>query len=157
MGGGLVVNGQLYRGASGAHPEIAHQAIAFRCAHPERISCACGAPDCLEGIVSGNAIRRIYGKPAEQLSAPEWAEVAYNLGQGLRNAAALYCPAEIVLGGGISTGGGPSLVEHAGDIMRRGLRIVPVPKLRLSRLGYETALRGALALAQHASRFGFSA
>jgi glucokinase len=155
MGGGLMVGGQLYRGARGAHPEVAHQAIHFQCAHPERIICACGATDCLEALVSGNAIRRVYRKAAEQLNPAEWDEVAYNLGQGLRNAAALYCPAEIVLGGGIAIGGGQSFLDRAGEVMRNGLRIVPIPTLRLSRHGYETALHGALALAQHASRFGF--
>jgi glucokinase len=156
MGGGLIVGGQLYRGAGGAHPEVAHQSIHFQCAHPERIVCACGAPDCLEALVSGNAIRRVYGKPAEQLTPAEWHEVACNLGQGLRNAAALYCPSEIVLGGGIAVGGGQSFLQRATEVMRKGLRIVPSPTLRLSRHGYETALRGALALARYASRFGFS-
>src|SRR5215216_7630997 len=52
MGGGYLVNGAIYRGMSGAHPEIGHQAINFRCAHPERVLCDCGAPDCLEALIS---------------------------------------------------------------------------------------------------------
>lgn len=149
MGGGLVIDGQLYRGAGGAHPEVGHQAIPFRCAHPERVSCACGAGACLEALVSGNAIRRIYGKAAEALSAEEWDEVAYNLGQGLRNLATIYAPALIVLGGGVALGGGARLLAGAEEVMRAGLRLVPAPQLRLSRLGYETAVRGAIALAHH--------
>jgi glucokinase len=49
MGGGLLVEGKIYRGAGGAHPEIAHQSIPYRCTYPERMACECGAPDCLEG------------------------------------------------------------------------------------------------------------
>lgn len=148
MGGGFLVDGAIYRGARGAHPEVAHQAIAYRCAHPERVACECGAPDCLEALVSGNAIRRIYGKAAEHLSEQEWGEVAYNLGQGLRNLAAIYAPDLIVLGGGVAVGGGERLLSAARGVMAERLRLVPAPELRLSRLGYDTALLGALAIAR---------
>ena len=148
MGGGFVVDGRIYRGAQGGHPEVGHQTINFRCAHPERVACECGAPDCLEALVSGNAIRRIYGLPAEDLPAEAWAEVAYNLGQGLRNLAAIYLPDTIVLGGGVAIGGGDLLLEQAGRVMADHLRLVPAPVLRLSRLGYDTALLGAVELAR---------
>ncbi len=147
MGGGLVVNGRIYRGGGGAHPEIAHQSIRWRSSHPERISCECGLPDCLEAMVSGNGIRRVYGRTAEQLSESEWEEVAWNLGQGLRNAAALYAPAVIVLGGGVALGGGDRLIGMAASVMREHLRIVPPPQVYLSSLGYDTALLGAIAAA----------
>jgi predicted NBD/HSP70 family sugar kinase len=148
MGGGYLVDGKIYRGMGEAHPEIGHQAINFRCAHPERISCECGAPDCLEALISGNGIRRIYGKPAEQLDDQEWAEVAYNLGQGLRNLAAIYLPDLIVLGGGVAVGGGERLIAAARQVMAERLRLVPIPDVRLSDLGYDTALRGAIAIAR---------
>jgi predicted NBD/HSP70 family sugar kinase len=147
MGGGYLVDGRIYRGMQEAHPEIGHQAINFRCAYPERVACDCGAPDCLEALISGNAIRRIYGKPAEQLDEREWAEVAYNLGQGLRNLATIYLPDLIVLGGGVAVGGGERLLGAARQIMAERLRLVPVPEVRLSRLGYDTALHGAIAIA----------
>lgn len=150
MGGGFVVDGHLYRGASGAHPEAGHQSIPFRCAHPERVACECGAPDCLEALVSGNGIRRVYGKPAQELDPNEWAEVAFNLGLGLRNLAVLLAPDEIVLGGGVAVGGGETLVADAGRVLTERLFLVPVPRLRLSRLGYDTAIQGALVLARQA-------
>ena len=150
MGGGFLRDGQLYRGLGGAHPETAHQSVPFRCAHPERVACECGAPDCLEALVSGSGIRRVYGKPAEELTAGEWAEVAYNLGLGLRNLAVILAPDVIVLGGGVSVGGGEAFVAEAGRVMASRLFLVPAPALRLSRLGYDTALVGAIALAQSA-------
>ena len=150
MGGGFIVDGRLYRGANGAHPEVAHQSIAYRCRFPERIECECGAEACLEALVSGNGIRRVYGVPAEQLDAEGWAEVADNLGQGLRNLAAIYAPERIVLGGSVALGGGAPLLQAAADVMRRNLRIVPVPDVRLSTLGADSPLLGALALASGA-------
>jgi predicted NBD/HSP70 family sugar kinase len=101
----------------------------------------------LEALVSGNGIRRIYGKPAEALRAEEWEEVAYNLGQGLRNMAALYAPEVIRIGGGVAIGGAEHFISLAQRVMDQHLRLVPVPRVELSHLGYDTALRGAIALA----------
>lgn len=148
MGGGLIVNGRVYRGMHGAHPEVAHQAINYRCRHPENILCECGLPDCLEALVSGNGIWRVYGKPAPELTAAEWEEVAYNLGQGLRNLATIYLPDEIMLGGGVAVGGGEPFVAQAAAVMREHLRLVPAPAVQLSQLGYDTALIGATYLAR---------
>ncbi len=147
MGGGFLVRGKIYRGANGVHPEAAHQSIPFHCSNPEAVQCECGAPDCLEALVSGNAIRRIYGKPAERLSEQEWAEVAYNLGQGLRNLAILYAPDTIRLGGGVAVGGGEAFICQARQVMAEHLKLAPAPQVELSHLGYDTALLGALAIA----------
>jgi predicted NBD/HSP70 family sugar kinase len=148
MGGGLVLDGQLYRGSNGCHPEIGHQSVPVRCAHPGRARCACGAEGCLEALVSGNGIRRTYGKPAENLDPSEWAEVAWNFGQGLRNLAVLYAPEVIAVGGGVAIGAGDAFLSRAADVMREHLRLVPAPRVELSSLGYDTALRGALELAR---------
>ncbi|MBW7940090.1 MAG: ROK family protein [Candidatus Omnitrophica bacterium] len=148
MGGGFVIDGKLYRGQGGAHPEVGHQGIPYRCRHPERIHCDCGAPDCLEALISGNGIRRIYGKAAEDLDAGEWDEVAFNLGQGLRNLAAIYLPDLIVVGGGVAIGGGDRLLETARQVMAERLRLTPHPLLKLSTLGYDTALLGAISIAR---------
>ena len=146
MGGGFVVDGKIYRGQDGAHPEVGHQSINFRCANPPAVQCECGAPDCLEALVSGNGIRRIYGKPGEELSSEEWEEVAYNLGQGLRNMAALYAPDLIRIGGGVAVGGGEKFIDAARSVMEERLKLVPAPWVELSHLGYDTALRGAIAM-----------
>ena len=147
MGGAFLIDGEIYRGANGAHPEVGHQSIPFHCANPDAVYCECGLPDCLEGLVSGNAIRRIYQKPAQELKPDEWSEVAYNLGLGLRNLAAILAPDEIRLGGGVALGGGAPFIAAANQTMLNHLRIVPPPKVTLSSLGYDTALLGALALA----------
>jgi glucokinase len=147
MGGGFLVDGQIYRGQDGVHPEVGHQSINFRSSNRRAVQCECGAPDCLEALVSGNGIRRIYGKPAEALTSQEWDEVAYNLGQGLRNLAVLYAPDLIRIGGGVAVGGGENFIHAAKIVMEEHLKLVPAPQVGLSRLGYDTALRGAIAVA----------
>ena len=147
MGGGFLIDGKIYRGQNGTHPEVGHQSIHFRCSNPAAIQCECGISDCLEALVSGNAIRRIYGKPAEMLSPNEWEEVAYNLGQGLRNIVTLYAPDLIRIGGGVAVGGGENFIRAARQVMEEHLKLVPAPQVELSRLGYDTALRGAIAMA----------
>lgn len=147
MGGGFLIDGKIYRGQDGVHPEVGHQSIHFRSINPSAVQCECGAPDCLEALVSGNGIRHIYGKPAEELSEEEWGEVAYNLGQGLRNMAALYAPHLIRLGGGVAVGGGENFIQASKSVMEEHLKLVPPPQVELSHLGYDTALRGAIAMA----------
>lgn len=149
MGGGFLINGEIYRGSGGSHPEAAHQAVPYRLRnHVGPVPCACGASGCLEGLVSGNGIRSLYGKRAEELSTDEWEEVGHNLGLGLRNLAVIYAPEVIVLGGGVVTGGGQHFLPTAEKVMREGLRLVPSPQVGISSLGYNTALLGAIALAQ---------
>ena len=146
MGGGFLINGKVYEGLS--HPEIAHQSINYKCSNVDRISCECGVKDCLEAIVSGNGIRRIYQKPAEELNSNEWDELAYNLGQGLRNITAILSPEIIVLGGGVVVGGGQKFIDKVENTMCSHLKLVPPPKLRLSCHGYDTALIGSCYFAQ---------
>ena len=147
MGGGFLSDGRIYRGQGGAHPEVGHQSIPFRCSNPAAVQCECGAPDCLEALVSGNGIHRIYGRSAETLSQEEWDEVAYNLGQGLRNMATFYAPDLIRIGGGVALGGGKRFIQAAKAVMEKHLKLVPIPQVELSDLGYDTALRGAIAMA----------
>jgi glucokinase len=54
IGAGLIINGQIYRGAGGYAGEFGHMTI-----DPEGIECACGNIGCLETIASGpNIVRR---------------------------------------------------------------------------------------------------
>jgi predicted NBD/HSP70 family sugar kinase len=142
MGGGFVVDGQLYRGAGGEHPEVAHQGIRGDA------RCECGATGCLEELVSGNGIRRRFGKPAERLSDGEWAQVGSDLGQGLRNIVMLLAPDLVAVGGGVAIGAGERLLRPAREAAASSLKLLPLPPVERSILGYDTALQGALALAR---------
>lgn len=147
LGGGFLLDGKVYRGLHGAHPEVGHQAVAARVKYPDRVLCGCGNTDCLEALVSGSGIARIYGKPAQDLDPDEWDEVAFNLSQGLRNMIMPLAPDLIVLGGGVTTGGGQHFLDRTYAYLRQNLRLVPLPEIRVSELGYDTALLGAAYMA----------
>ncbi len=53
IGGGIIIDGQVYRGAQGAAAELGHMIV---CANGP--PCNCGANGCLEAMVSGVAIHR---------------------------------------------------------------------------------------------------
>jgi glucokinase len=61
--------------------------------------------------------------------------------------AALYAPDLIRVGGGVAIGGGENFIRAARNVMEEHLRLVPAPQVELSRLGYDTALLGAIAMA----------
>ncbi|MBI3429512.1 MAG: ROK family protein, partial [Actinobacteria bacterium] len=69
IGGGIVVNGELYRGAFGIAAEFGHLRVV-----PEGHLCGCGARGCFEQYASGNALLR-YAREAINASP----EVARNL------------------------------------------------------------------------------
>ena len=55
IGSGIIINGQVYRGAKGFAGEFGHMTI-----DPEGIECGCGNIGCLETIASGpNIVRRM--------------------------------------------------------------------------------------------------
>lgn len=147
VGGGFVVDGVIQRGINGAHPEFGHQAVPA----PEAVLCGCGATGCLEALVSGRALERRHGRPAAELSDAEFAAAGKLLGLGLRNAATLLAPDLIALGGGVVVGGGERLLAAARAEVAQGVRLLPPPRVVVSALGYDTALRGALALAVSAA------
>ena len=147
MGGGFIVNGEIYRGINGAHPEVGHQSVPYRFAAGRKVPCPCGSDGCLEALISGSGIRRLYGKPPEELTASEWEEVSWNLGQGLRNMAVIYAPDLIVIGGGVVFGARETLLAPAIQVMRDHLKIVPHPPVRVSELGEDNVLAGAILLA----------
>jgi glucokinase len=147
LGGGLVIDGELYRGMNGEHPEVGHQCVSYRLSEGRTVACPCGSNGCLEALVSGSGIRRLYRKSPEELSNEEWDEVAWNLGQGLRNLAVIYLPDAIVMGGGLIFGERERLLTPATQVMRDHLKIVPHPKVTASDLGEHNVLAGAILLA----------
>jgi predicted NBD/HSP70 family sugar kinase len=146
-GAGFLIDGEIYRGGNGIHPEYAHMGVASDVSTQE---CTCGARGCLTALVSGRGIEKLYGKSAKDLHTDEWQRVGTHLGEGLRNWASILSPDIIVLGGGVAVGGGEKLLKTATEVMQKGVTLTPWPQVKLSQLGYDTALLGAVALAmQH--------
>ena len=53
MGGGLVIDGKLFRGANGIGAEFGHMIV-----QPNGVRCGCGANGCIEQYASGSALMR---------------------------------------------------------------------------------------------------
>lgn len=157
IGGGIVFNGRLYRGAAGSHPELGHQVI-------DRTGplCYCGAHGCWESLASGTAmsawmLQRYPG--LGRLSAAAICERAaageppaleavgregYYLGLGLANLVTLLAPDVIALGGGVMKSS-HLLMENSLSVVREHCTQVPVEKTRIvtASLGSEAGVLGA--------------
>lgn len=100
IGGGAVVNGEPLEGFG--HPEMGHLLVKR---HPEdTFEGICPFhKDCLEGLASGPAIEKRYGKKAQDLSDDQkvWEIQAYYLAQALINYTLIISPEKIILGGGV--------------------------------------------------------
>jgi len=167
IGGGMILDGRLYRGVAGAHPEFGHHVM--EASGPE---CTCGFRGCWEALAAGSSMEKWYEEnyPAterhgERLSArmicdlarkgDEFAmsaverEGAY-LGLGLANLIGLFVPELIVLGGGMMQSA-DLYFEKIREVIRRGCRFVPAEKteIALASLGEEANLIGAAAVWQH--------
>ncbi len=67
VGGGLIINRELYQGSNGTAGEIGHTKIADTCTGP---LCGCGAHGCLEAFVGTIGIKRRVWQAAEE--PPQW-------------------------------------------------------------------------------------
>ncbi|HEX8765092.1 MAG TPA: ROK family protein [Candidatus Acidoferrum sp.] len=168
IGGGIILDGQLYRGADRAHPEVGHHVIdAFG---PE---CTCGFRGCWEALATGPAMARWFNANAqatsrhpEALTAKEIfqlskqghllaqeavAREALYLGLGLANLINLFVPDRIVMGGSIMKS---MSLEEVRQVIAKGCRFVPFEKteLALASLGEAANLIGAAQVWHHRFR-----
>jgi len=171
IGGGIILDGQLYRGADKSHPEVGHHVI--DASGPQ---CTCGFRGCWEALATGPAMAAWFnGKEkavsahAEPRTAKEVFQLAaqghemareavkrevYYLGLGLANLINLFVPDMIVMGGSIMKS---VRLEDLRKVIAQGCRFVPVEQteLALASLGEDANLIGAAQVWHH--RFGQSA
>jgi len=79
MGGGLVIDGKLFRGANGIGAEFGHMIV-----QPNGVQCGCGAYGCIEQYASGSALMR-YAKEAIASSPAKGQELLDLCGVELSN------------------------------------------------------------------------
>lgn len=178
IGGGIVVNGNLYRGAFGIAAEFGHLRVV-----PDGHLCGCGARGCFEQYASGNALLR---HAREAISAsPEIARnllsrgdgtvggltgkaitdaaregdpvalAAFNttgqwLGAGIASLSVLLDPACVVIGGGVIDAG-EILLKPTRESLERTMPFAgkhPYPTLTAAELGNEAGLVGVADLAR---------
>jgi fructokinase len=102
IGGGAMVAGALVHGL--LHPEMGHILIARRA--DDDFPGACPFHDsCLEGLASGPAIEKRWGRNADALpdEHPAWELEAHYLALGLANLVCTLSPQRVILGGGVMT------------------------------------------------------
>lgn len=91
IGGGIIINGELYRGELGGAGEFGHMVI-----ERDGPVCSCGNRGCLEAIAGGRAITAAPGLRDDIERAAGEA-----IGVGLANIMNILNPEMIVLGGGV--------------------------------------------------------
>jgi len=181
VGGGVVVGGELVRGASGNAGEFGHMTI-----DQNGAQCSCGNRGCLETFVGGWAIARrarervtadpvrgaallrlangdvekitaaLVGNAASQgdaLARELVEETGTALGVGLAAIANALNPELLILGGGIVEGL-PDLVEIAEQELRRRALAAALKPLRIvrSQLGADAGVIGAALFARETTR-----
>lgn len=178
IGGGIVVDGQLHRGAFGVAAEIGHMRVV-----PEGHLCGCGARGCFEQYASGSGLMRhvreaIAATPdiarnllslgdgtieglqgnhvAQAASAGDVvALAAFNttaqwLGAGIASLSVILDPSIVVIGGGVVEAG-EILLEPTRENMERKMpftRKHPSPKIVAAMLGNDAGLVGVADLAR---------
>ncbi|MCC2671881.1 MAG: hypothetical protein K0Q72_4352, partial [Armatimonadetes bacterium] len=145
IGGGIVQNGRVMRGASGTSAELGHQVIMPLGGPP----CDCGGTGCLEALASGRGIARRGRLALEQSGAARsdlwphdsgdvtaevvaraarggdplalavWADTVLYLAVGISNAINIVDPSVVVLGGGVATGAQDLLFEPLREAVRQ--------------------------------------
>ena len=177
LGGGVVVDGVLIRGAFGVAAELGHMRVVR-----DGRRCGCGNRGCWEQYASGSALVRearelvasgsphaarlsdlCAGDPAA-LSGPDvttaatqgdpaavelLADLGTWIGEGAASVAAILDPELIVLGGGVSDAGA-LLLDPARAAFRRqltGRGYRPEARFALARLGNDAGMIGAADLA----------
>jgi glucokinase len=165
IGGGIILDGHLYRGVDGAHPEVAHQVLDVN-----GPPCSCGLRGCWEALAAGPAMakwmeshaeytgshgltaRHIYehAMAGDPLAARAVERETCFLGIGLANLVNLFTPDAIILGGSVMKSAGVFL-EDIRNVMQQGCRFVPLAKvdLSLASLGDEANLIGAARVWHH--------
>ena len=178
IGGGMVLNGNLHRGAFGIAAEIGHMRVV-----PEGHLCGCGARGCFEQYASGNALIRhareaINASPdlARNLLArgdgtvagltgvaitqaardgDPVALAAFNttgqwLGAGIATLSVLFNPSCVVIGGGVIDAG-DILLQPTHEALERTMPFAgkhPYPTLVAAELGNDAGVVGVADLAR---------
>ena len=124
IGGGLVSEGRVIRGAHGFAGEIGHIVV-----DPGGVRCGCGMIGCWETVASGSAITRLgreqlapdidgadvvaAARDGDHVAAKIMEMVGARLGAGIGGLVNVLDPEVVVVGGGAAVGAGELLLEPA--------------------------------------------
>ena len=178
IGGGIIIDGELYRGRFGIGAEMGH----FRVV-PDGRRCGCGNRGCWEQYASGNALvhearelarvspvmagrlLELGGGRPEGISGPEVSQAAREgdnaalecfrtvakwAGQGLADLTAILDPGAFIIGGGLSDAGDLLLdpIRESFENALTGHGHRPPPEILIAELGSAAGIVGAADLAR---------
>ncbi len=175
IGGGLIIGGEVYRGATGAGAELGHMVIDR---DGPRCQGNCPGYGCIESLASGTALgreghaaaerepgsalgkrlaegREIDGKAVSEaalagdgtaVSVIE--EIGLNLGVALTSFANIFEPEAIVVGGGVIAAGDLLLEPARRELRERALRPMNRTPVLAAELGPDAGMIGAAAMAR---------
>ena len=164
VGGGIVLNGRSFRGATGGAAELGHMIVGADLTDgAPATEDAWPQPSSLEGHADGDALTALAkhhglkdGKAAvaaAQEGRPEGVEVlriyAERVGVGITNLMNTFDPDEVVIGGGVSAAG--ELVRGPAEQVARRLALPGVgtsARIRMARFGNDAGVRGAALMAE---------
>jgi glucokinase len=118
VGGGLVVDGRLLDGASGNAGHVGHVIVVAGGAR-----CGCGGSGCLEAEISGTALRRRTGVPAQDAGPDEVERAGRLLGLGLASVVNLLDLSVVLVGGSVALGFGDPFFAAANAALRESSRL----------------------------------
>lgn len=158
VGGGIILDGNIYEGKGIGGSELGHMVIV-----EDGEQCTCGRKGCLEAYVSETAlirdVRRAVGKeltPEAIFAAAKKDEAVKavvdsyirRLGTGIVNIVNIFRPQLVLLGGGVSVQG-EELIKPVEEIMRQGCfgkEKSELPQIKIASLGNEAGMIGAAGL-----------
>jgi glucokinase len=136
VGGGLMIEGRLHRGAFGVAGEIGHQTVVA-----DGALGGCGNRGCVEAMVRADVLTSNAGRPTasavfegaregDDRCLAAVSQMADFLGIGLANVVTLFGPDRIVVGGGIAEAG-ELVLGPVRDAVRRRVTLVPTDKIEI--------------------------
>ncbi len=150
VGGGIMIDGALFTGATGKAGEIAHQTVL-----PDGPECGCGNLGCAEGLARSDVLAAMAGKDTvkevfdglasgDQRCADAVETAARYLGIAIANAVTFLGPDRIVIGGGIAAAG-DAILEPIRAAVRDHVTLVPHESIDIvqASLGSEAGAIGA--------------
>lgn len=101
IGGGIISQGRPLHGL--VHPEIGHMLVPHNRERDPYAGCCPYHGDCLEGLASGPALAKRWGRPAESLPGehPAWELEAHYIALAVTNLVLSCSPRRVVIGGGV--------------------------------------------------------
>ncbi len=160
VGGGLILNNELYRGEGFAAGEIGHIPL-----NEEGPACNCGGFACFEGAVGNRQLTEKTKKTFGIELSPQqigdlagqndpraikfWEETGVRIGNGLTGVVNLLNPPLIVIGGGVSNNYAFLAKTIKATIKRRAMKVqAAMVKIVRAKLGDDAGILGAQVLVQ---------